>query len=201
MSAVKEVYAAALQETNEKGKEVNEIRVSKVNAIIIGLILFFGAFNFCLLGAHLLHTKIQLRVEDIDRWIFLVSLVLLIAVHEALHAIAALQWGKVPFSSIRFGANWKWLVFYCHVDKALAMRVQRIVILFPLIVTTPAAGLLFSLDPTIWSLLLFSATVCVCSGDIMIFLKLRRFGTDTMVQDHPSEPGCLIWPEGQCPPD
>ena len=197
MSAENEMCSADLEAAKETGRGVIEIRVSKVNAIILGMILFFGALNFCLLGAHLSQLKIQFRLEDVDRWMFIGSVVLLIAVHEALHAVAALQWGKVPFNSIRFGANWKFAAFYCHCDRPLTIRVHRIVLIFPLIVTTLAAGLLFWLDPAIWSLLLFSGTVSVCSGDIMIFLKLRRYGKNDLVQDHPSEPGCYIWPEGQ----
>ncbi|MCE2438273.1 MAG: DUF3267 domain-containing protein [Candidatus Latescibacteria bacterium] len=199
MSADNEMYSTGIDEANEKGQEVIEIRVSKVRAIIIGIILFFGAFNFCLLWAHLSQLKIRFRLESLDQWMFLVSIVLLIVVHEALHAVAALQWGKVPFNSIRFGVNSKWLVFYCHCDKLLRMRVQRIVLLFPLIVTTLCASLVFWLDPAIWSLLLFSGTISICSGDVMIFLKLQRFGGDDRVQDHPSEPGCYVWPEGQTP--
>ncbi len=193
--------SAGQEPSKEMGREVIEIRVSKVNAITLGIILFFLAFNFCFLGAHLSQLKIQFSLENVERWMLIGSVVLLIAVHEALHAVAALQWGKVPFNSIRFGANWKFAAFYCHYDRPLTIRVHRIVLIFPLIVTTLAAGLLFWLDPAIWSLLLFSGTVSVCSGDIMIFLKLRRYGKDALIQDHPSEPGCFVWPEGQCPPD
>ena len=201
MSAENEMCSAGQEPSKEMGREVIEIRVSKVNAITLGIILFFLAFNFCFLGAHLSQLKIQFSLENVERWMLIGSVVLLIAVHEALHAVAALQWGKVPFNSIRFGANWKFAAFYCHCDRPLTIRVHRIVLIFPLIVTTLAAGLLFWLDPAIWSLLLFSGTVSVCSGDIMIFLKLRRYGKDALIQDHPSEPGCFVWPEGQCPPD
>ena len=33
-----------------------------------------------------------------------------------------------------------------------------------------------------------------------MYFKVQDFRSDLWVEDHPSEPGCYIWPEGQSPP-
>ena len=118
-----------------------------------------------------------------------------IILHEVLHAFAAILWGKVPWSSLHFGFKWQWGAFYCHCDMPMKMNTYRIFVIFPLIVTTPIAVLIWWLDPSIWSLLFFSLTIAFCAGDVLIFLKVWQVKNDQWVHDHPSEFGSIIRPE------
>ena len=120
------------------------------------------------------------------------SIFLLIIFHEALHAVAALLWGKVPWSSLHFGFKWRWLAFYCHCAKPLKVNTYRIFALLPLIVTTLIAGLILWLDPSIWALLFFGGdSICLCGRCLAVFQD-RQVENDKWVQDHPSEPGFYI---------
>ncbi len=171
------------------------ILVDKDNINILSILMFFFSV-YVAIAVHLLSFgEIELDFPSIDLWKLLGCICLIIILHEGLHAFAGLLWGKVPWSSLHFGFKWQWFAFYCHCDKPLKVNTYRIFVLFPLIVTTPVVGLIWWLDPSIWSLLLFSLTIAFCAGDVLIFLKVWQVESDQWVHDHPSEIGSIIRPE------
>ena len=180
---------------HDKDQEILEIRLDKGDINILFTLIFFFSLYITITVHFLFFREIELRFPGIDIWKLLGCICLIIILHEALHAFAALLWGKVPWRSIHFGFKWEWGAFYCHCDKPLKVDICQIFVLFPLIVTTPIAGLIWWLDPSIWSLLLFSFTIASCAGDVLIFLKVSQVGNDQWVHDHPSAIGCIIRPE------
>ena len=186
--------------TSKDSRDVLTIRASALAMFLLSLEMFFVAVNVVLV-VHwgLSGGNVDLQPDNINLWVFLGSLVLLVVVHEALHAFAALQWGKVPIGSIRFGFNLKWLAPYCHFSSGMRMGSFRVFLLLPLVVTTFVTGLVILLDPAIWTLLLFSVAFSGCSGDVLMYFKVQGYDKNLWVRDHPSEPGCTIWPEGQTP--
>ena len=168
--------------------------------IILYAIMFWAVVTIIILSQILSFSEIEWRFSSIDLCKLLVCTILLLVVHEALHAFAAMVWGKVPWSSIHFGFKWLWggsFCLYCHVDRPIKIGVYRIFVLFPLIVTTPIAGLILWLDPSIWALLFFGITIASCAGDVMVLFKMRRVENDKWVQDHQTEMGCYILPESK----
>lgn len=167
--------------------------------IILYLLMFWIAVTVIILGQILSFWEIEWRFSSIDLCKLLVCTLLLYVFHEALHAFPAMVWGKVPWSSIHFGFKWLGITFcfYCHVDRPQKIGAYRIFVLFPLIVTTPIAGLILWLDPSIWALVFFGITIAGCAGDVMILFKIRRVENDKWVQDHQTEMGCYILPESK----
>lgn len=180
---------------HDKDQEILEVRVDQISMGWLSLLMLFFAANIAIVAQFLFSFEIELRFPGIDSWKLLGSFILLIIFHEVLHAVAALLWGRVPWSSIHFGVKWRQLMFYCHCDKPLKVDTYRIFALFPLIVTTPAAGLILWLDPSIWSLLFFSVTISACAGDVLLVFKTRQIENDKWIQDHESEPGFYILPD------
>ena len=180
---------------HDKDQGIIEVSLNKDDMAILYLLMFYFAFGIAIAVHFLFFGEIELRFPGIDIWKFLGCICLIIILHEALHAFVALLWGRVPWSSIHFGVNWRSLMFYCHCDKLLKVNTFRILVLFPLIITTPIAGLILWLDPSIWSLLLFSLTIAFCSGDVLMFFKVRQVENDKWIQDHESEPGFYILPD------
>ncbi len=183
------------ESNHDKDREILEVRVNTISMNLLSFLMLFFAANIAIVAQFLFSFEIELRFPGIDSWKLLGSLFLLIIFHEVLHAVAALLWGRVLWSSIHFGFKWRQLIFYCHCDKPLKVNTYRIFVLFPLIVTTPAAGLILWLDPSIWSLLFFSVTIASCAGDVLLFVKTRQIENDKWIQDHDSEPGFYILPE------
>lgn len=188
--------------TGEESQKVLTIRTCALAMFLLSLVMFFAAVNVVLV-VHwgLPGWNIDLQPDNVEMWILVVSPVLLVVVHEALHALAAVLWGKAPFSSIRFGLNLKWLVAYCHCASPMKIGVFRIYSLLPLAVTTVVTGLVLWWDPTVWTLLFFSLAFSACAGDVLTYFKVREFPGDLWVKEHPSGIGCYVWPEGQSPPE
>jgi len=123
----------------------------------------------------------------------LVAVVLLIAVHEALHAVGMVQFGKISWRDIRFGIMWWALMPYCHCTVPLSIRAFRRMALLPLWITggVTLAGLL--VFPSDLLALVTGFTVAACVGDVWMVAKLRRFNADWLVADSPSEIGCDVF--------
>ena len=183
------------ESNHDKDQEILEIRVGQISMNLLSLLMLFCAANIAIVAQFLFSFEIELRFPGIDSWKLLGSLILLIIFHEVLHAVAALLWGRVPWRSIHFGVKWRQLMFYCHCDKPLKVNTYRLFALFPLLVTTPAAGLILWIDPSIWSLLFFSVTISACAGDVLLVYKTRQIENDKWIQDHESEPGFYILPD------
>ena len=183
------------ESNHDKDREILEIRVGQISMNLLSLLMFFCTANIAFVAQFPFSFEIELRFPGIDIWKLLGSFIFLIIFHEALHAVAALLWGRVPWRSIHFGVKWRQLMFYCHCDKPLKVDTYRIFTLFPLLVTTPAAGLILWIDPSIWSLLFFSVTISACAGDVLLFFKTSQVENDKWIQDHESEPGFYILPD------
>ena len=180
---------------HDKDQEIFEIRLAKDDINILVMLMFFFSLYIFIAVHFLFLGQLELRFPGIDIWKLLGAIFFLIIFHEALHAFAALLWGKVPWRSVHFGFKWNWGVFYCHCDRPLQVNIYQIFVIFPFIVTTPIAGLIWWLDPSIWSLLLFSFTIAACAGDVLIFLKVSQVENDQWVHDHPTEIGCDVLAE------
>ena len=183
------------ESNHDEDQEILEIRVGQISMNLLSLLMLFFAVNIAIVAQFLFSFEIELRITYTDLWKLLGSFILYIIFHEALHAFAALLWGRIPGRSIHFGVKWRQLMFYCHCDRPLKLNTYRIFALFPLIVTTPVVGLILWLDPSIWSLLFFSFTIAACAGDVLLVFKTRHVENDKWIQDHESEPGFYILPD------
>ncbi len=81
--------------TNRDSHEVLTIRTGALAMFLLSLVMFFVAVNV----ARVVHSglsgwNIDLQPDSFNLWVFLGSLVLLVVVHEALHALAALLWER-----------------------------------------------------------------------------------------------------------
>ncbi len=159
------------ESNHNKDQEILEIRVGQISMGRLSLLMLFFAFNIAIAAQFLFSFEIEWRFSGVDIWKLLGAIILLTIFHEALHAVASLLWGRVPWRSIHFGFKWQQFMFYCHCDRPLKVNTYQIFPLFPLIVTTPIAGLILWLDPSIWSLLLVSFTISACAGDVLLFFK------------------------------
>lgn len=185
----------------EPGQDSNvtEVILEKQEMYSICFLMFWIS-GMSVIGVDaLLPWAIELRFPLVDLWKLIGGLIALFVIHEALHGIAAMAWGKIPFRSLHFGINVRLMAFYCHADKPMTLSAYRVVALLPLIATTPAAVLILSFDPGIWSVLLLCATFAGGAGDVMVFFKARRYDNDSWIQDHLSEVGFTMFPAGETP--
>lgn len=129
---------------------------------------------------------------DVPIWTMLLIFVVAIVVHELLHGIGFVALGGASWRDVKFGFSWKGFAPYAHCRVPLAIGPYRWCVLLPGLVlgVVPAlAGLLLGSLP----LVAFAFLMLVAAaGDIVILAASLRVPAGSLVQDHPSEGGCLI---------
>ncbi|MDE3001198.1 MAG: DUF3267 domain-containing protein [Gemmatimonadota bacterium] len=200
VSAVCGLLKPDIEHTNGGvGLKSHEVIFDKEEVHALSALMFCLAAMTILLVGFFSSWDLDLRLS-LGGLIKFVGLLLAVYIgHEALHGLAAMAWGKIPFSSLHFGINTRLVALYCHADKPMTRSAFRAFAVLPIIVTTPIAVLVLLLDPALWSLFLLSATFAGGAGDIMVFLRVRRYDNDAWIQDHASEVGFITFPPGETP--
>lgn len=133
-----------------------------------------------------------------DMILLVVLLIVGTIIHEALHGLTWSVFGKVPVSEIRFGVYWKLLTPYAHCKVPLNANAYRWGVVMPGIVVglLPAVIALIAQSPI---LLWFGALFIMgAGGDFVTLWLLRKVPVSYLVEDHPSEVGCIVWiPENE----
>ena len=167
-----------------------EIRVSKLAVNIVGTLLTLMLCSAGVMVARMLPHHIPFA--EWHAFAVLACFVVLLPLHEALHAVGLLVFANVPRCHIRFGVMWRALMPYCHCTVPISVGAYRCMALLPLWVT----GAL-----SIASLLVFPAdclgafagiAVAACVGDVWMVCRLRAFDDTLLVHDSPSEIGCDV---------
>jgi hypothetical protein len=123
---------------------------------------------------------------------FLIGLVLLFPVHEALHGVGFHAFARVARRDIRFGVLWRALMPYCHCTTPIPIVAYRRMLMLPLWVTGGASVAALLVFPTDALAVLAAIAVGACIGDLWIVAKLKPFADDSRILDCPSEIGCDV---------
>jgi len=130
--------------------------------------------------------------EIFSIWTF-VGLIALIIIHELVHGSTWKFVTGYPWSAFKYGVLWKVLTPYCHAKIPMTIQPYRIGAMMPLVLT----GIL----PWIIAIVLQNTVLAIISagmisaavGDIYIWSTLRGLPDDTLVSDHPSQAGCIVY--------
>jgi hypothetical protein len=121
-----------------------------------------------------------------------VGMAVLLLVHEGLHAVGWVVFGRLSWRDVSFGLDRKTLSPYTHVNAPMPATAYRAGGLLPGVVTglVPAAiGILLRSGPlTLIGAALLSGAV----GDLTVLWVIRRVPGDCLVIDHPSRAGCWV---------
>lgn len=114
-----------------------------------------------------------------------------VAVHELIHGFTWMWATRSSFSHLRFGLLQGGV--YCHIDVPMSKRKYVVGALMPLLLLGVVPFLLSFATNSLW-LMLFGAIFIGCAmGDVLIVWAIRKEPPDTLVYDHPSEPGCIVY--------
>lgn len=126
-------------------------------------------------------------------YIFFIFILAGVVAHELIHGITWAIFAKQGWKSIRFGVMWKLLTPYCHCKGPLKIREYILGALMPACILGLVPGIISIINGS-GLLLIFGVFFTIAAiGDFMIVYLLRNEKADDLVQDHPSEAGCIVF--------
>ena len=114
-----------------------------------------------------------------------------IVVHELIHGLTWMWVTHSSFKHLRFGLMTG--AVYCHIDVPMRKRAYMAGALMPLILLGLLPYLVSFFIGSLWLMLFGTVLSSAAMGDVMIVWVIRHESPDTLVYDHPSEAGCLVY--------
>ena len=123
---------------------------------------------------------------------FIIAFVLGAFLHEILHALGFLIFGKLEFSQVKIGIIWKFITPYAHCKVPLKASVYRIALLLPAILLGVVPTIVAIIIGKSWLLIYGTIFTVLAGGDILIFWIIKKVKSNELVKDHPEQCGCYI---------
>ncbi len=180
------------KEQGEILNETSQVRIHKLLANVVSSVVVI-----LLSGAAVLLVRQLPGHRPTDPWhigALLAGIVALSVVHETLHAFALMSAARLRPSSFRFGIVWEALMPFCHCLQPVRLAHYRFMTLLPLVVTGLLSVALMVEYPSDAMAAFAGITLGVCTGDVWMCWRLRRFSGDCLALDHPEEIGCDVLP-------
>ncbi len=126
-----------------------------------------------------------------DGLLFVIAMVLAFVVHELIHGLTWMWVTRSGFKHLRFGVMVG--AIYCHIDVPMQKRGYVIGALMPLVILGIVPYVLSFVVNNFWLMTFGVALISGAMGDVMIVWALRHEPKDTLVYDHPTEAGCVVY--------
>lgn len=120
------------------------------------------------------------------------AMVLSVVLHEALHGVGFLLFGKAPRGSLHFGIDRQTSTPYAGCRAPVPARAYRAAVLLPALIlgALPAvAGLIFGIG---WLAIWGAFMLAVAGGDFLVLWAIRSVPANALVLDHPERVGCRV---------
>lgn len=124
---------------------------------------------------------------------FIPTMALGVIVHEGLHGLGWKYAGKLRWSDITYGIQWKVLTPYAHSQRPMRKTAFVRGTLLPGIIL---GGLPYFIALSLgsdWLMLFGFVFTFTASGDFWTVYSLRKVPKDQWVLDHPENVGCIVY--------
>lgn len=169
-------------------KQLHRFDSSKINNL--SLYIFLIAFLISMLLNFLVAKRPLLITSKVYTDIILIIAIFIVglAMHEGLHAVAALLFGKCGREDIKFGVNLMQGMLYCHIEKPITAKSYKIMLLIPAIVTGLIPLIIVTFLGNIFLIIVFCMLLCGGAADFIMFARLQKLDNSTLIMDHPLAP-------------
>lgn len=124
--------------------------------------------------------------------LLILAVLLGIVIHELIHGISWMIFGRKLFSSIKFGVQWKTFTPYAHLKEPVEVNAYRLGAFLP--------GFMLGILPYVLSLVLGNGDLfwfslihtSAAGGDWLILWLIRNIKAGMQVEDHPTNAGCYV---------
>ena len=116
----------------------------------------------------------------------------LVIIHELLHALAWKLAGGLAFRDFKFGIAWKTLSPYCHATKPMPISAYCVGVVVP--------GIVLGILPVVIATIIGDGVLAILGalltagavGDVYVLWLLRNVKGNAQVIDHPTRAGCIV---------
>lgn len=124
--------------------------------------------------------------------LLLIAVLLGIVIHELIHGLCWMIFGRKRFSAIQFGFQWKTLTPYAHLKEPVEVTAYWLGAFLPgfiLGILTYGLSLVFGNGDLFWFSLIHTSAA---GGDWLILWIIRDVKPGSQVEDHPTNAGCYV---------
>jgi hypothetical protein len=124
--------------------------------------------------------------------LLLIGVLLGIVVHELIHGLIWVIFGRKPFSAIKFGFQWQSLTPYAHLKEPVEVNAYRLGAFTPgfiLGILVYLLSLVLGNGDLFWFSLVHTSSA---GGDWLILWLIRHVKAGMQVEDHPTNAGCYV---------
>lgn len=182
-------------------KKLRVFNLGKIN--VLAVVLFF-VFALSGLAINLFAAKSPYLATgsvagDIGLSVGLIAVGLF--VHEGIHGLAAIVFGKAKKGEVAFGFKIKDGLLYCHCKKPLEGKAYFVMLILPLIVTGIIPFAICVALGGLMQICVFSLMIAGAAGDIAMACGVIKNGdTERTVLDHPDMTAYYaLYPENDLP--
>ena len=165
------------------------ISMARANVIVMFVSIPVAILQFAIFG--IWHGRE--KMETTWGFVLLLAVMLLgVVVHELIHGLAWVIFGRKSFSAIKFGFQWKTLTPYAHLKGPVEVNAYRVGALMPgflLGILTYIFSLALGDGNLFWFSLVHTAAA---GGDWLILWLIRNVKAGSQVEDHPTNAGCYV---------
>lgn len=116
-------------------------------------------------------------------WFEGVGMVILVFfLHEVLHALGFLIFGKLGIKSLRFGFDFKHLNLYCGINTPVTIRIWRIVLILPFIFSFCISFYVLAYFFSPISIFLVALAIGICHKDLFFWYLLRQYNSHFTIE-------------------
>jgi hypothetical protein len=121
------------------------------------------------------------------------ALVIGVPLHELIHGLAWVRFGKLSLREIKFGL--KSLTPYTHCKVPLSAKAYRAGALMPALLLGVLPYVFGLIRGDGWFITFGLVYIFAAGGDLMVLWILRGIDGQALVEDHPSRAGCYVMEE------
>lgn len=177
-------------------KVTKDLSISFARANLQSIVIMFPIFFVLIIPYALLWGWLAVvQIFAVIKNKLLLSLVIFFAgtvLHELIHGFSWKIFGSLPFTTIKFGFNWKWLTPFAHCKQPMEIKPYRFGAALPGVILglIPACAGMLSNHKALMAFGLFFTIAA--SGDWMILWLIRKVKSGELIFDHPSRAGCFV---------
>jgi hypothetical protein len=191
------------EETGGAGERIDRsISIVRANVLMLAITVPLIAVLIAAYLAAWNTGNLVTGLERFLRWrVVIPTLVIGIPLHEALHGLTWVAFGRRPLSDVRFGFQWKTITPYAHLQVPVPATAYRWGAAMPAILLGFAPYLIGLGLGRGWIAWLGFFFIFTAGGDLLVLWLLRGVDGKALTEDHPSRAGCYVYPAGEPPSD